>query len=218
MKNIVKSNKQCIYEIIANDITFDGGHMVYDIDNGDKYSPGMKYVHPIGSFIFTDKNEMLEWILKNHASKRIDDDQCIAKRVLDIYQVEYVGEYQGLTDVIKRTLVEGNGAFEVYYTAISEKVCLKLCNPNKTEIANRWQDFNSHDLKAVYSGLEQIGITIKNNVYTNKTRREEWYDIIEQYNNEIQKLIDFYQGNTSMPRRYRINRISILRRKLKKHN
>lgn len=171
-----KAKDIIIYELSTVNGVFHAGGRYYNDEI-------CEYVTKYGSYevlkgdklYFESLSKIFDWIVEN-----------AGKIIPEIRTIEYIGDYKGLTDVIKITnLSKGDIS---YYTAVNKKEFLIYYEGN-----NYWKISTNgypikyiNNLKYIYNLFEERGVTLKNNVFKTgkerieykKTKHRNYYGII----------------------------------------
>lgn len=158
------------------------------------------------SLCFGTKKEMFDWFKHNTGNL-----------IPEIRKIDYVGNYEGLTDVVKITgLSSGNvsewddksSAFNtsIYTTALTDGLIAIYDSslPPYSDLNLKWKLFCmyniSDDLESIYDEFEKKGIVLNNNVYKTKKERiidsmsllKEYHDLEEKIKEENIKWVSFH--------------------------
>lgn len=134
-----------------------GGYYRNDETGCIDYLPSSEYYEYKKPLIFDDKEQLLNWFYKN-----------VDKRIPTVYRIKYIGNYQGLDDVIKITNITTGGTG--YYTTLNKERYVRY-DRKSSEKTDKffWIDALSYkcifEFKYIYEELIKRGIKPKYNVY-----------------------------------------------------
>lgn len=103
----------------------------------------------------------------------------IGREIPEIYVLEYVGEFNGVSDVIKLSVLSQE--YSYYITAVNKKLLIEY-----KEEKNLWQNINHISQSSpfyypnqIYNALQGMGINL-NNVYENESDRISEFDVVNE--------------------------------------